>query len=91
MLIDHGNGEYSLYAHLKQGSVAVKPGQRMARGERIGGTGMSGDAFLCSPDPRSRKACPRISTGMRVRTGAGWSARLDGPVDSGHLVEAASP
>jgi murein DD-endopeptidase MepM/ murein hydrolase activator NlpD len=46
VLLDHGNGEYSLFAHLRQGSVAVRPGQRIARGEPLGAMGMSGDAFL---------------------------------------------
>ncbi len=97
VLIDHGNGEYSLYAHLKQGSVAVKPGQRVARGERIGGMGMSGDAFLVhlhyqlQSGPGFEEGLPAYFEGMRVRTGAGWSARFNGPVDSGQVVEAASP
>ena len=28
VIIDHGHSEYSLYAHLKQGSVCVKEGLR---------------------------------------------------------------
>ena len=31
-MIDHGNSEYSLYAHLKPGSVRVKVGDRVASG-----------------------------------------------------------
>ncbi len=44
VLIDHGNGEYSLYAHLKPGSVAVKPGQAVKAGQPIGKLGASGNA-----------------------------------------------
>ncbi|HWS78904.1 MAG TPA: M23 family metallopeptidase [Thermomonas sp.] len=97
VLVDHGNGEYSLYAHLKQGSVAVKPGQRIARGERLGAMGMSGDAFLVhlhyqlQSGPGFEEGLPAHFEGMRTRTGAGWSARFDGPVDSGQVVEAALP
>jgi len=97
VLIDHGNGEYSLYAHLKQGSVAVKPGQRVARGERIGAMGMSGDAFLVhlhyqlQSGPDFEEGLPAYFEGMRVRTGDGWSAAFDGPVDSGMVVEAVAP
>lgn len=97
VLIDHGNGEYSLYAHLKQGSVAVKPGQRVARGERIGTMGMSGDAFLVhlhyqlQSGPAFEEGLPAYFEGMRVRTGDGWSVPFDGPVDSGMVVEAVAP
>jgi murein DD-endopeptidase MepM/ murein hydrolase activator NlpD len=96
VLVDHGNGEYSLYAHLKQGSVAVKPGQRVARGERIGAMGMSGDAFLVhlhyqlQSGPDFEEGLPAYFEGMRVRTGDGWSAPFDGPVDSGMVVESAA-
>lgn len=94
VLVDHGNGEYSLYAHLKQGSVAVRPGQRVARGEQVGAMGMSGDAFLVhlhyqlQSGPDFEEGLPAYFEGMRVRTGAGWSAPFDGPVDSGMVVEA---
>lgn len=35
VIIDHSNGEYSLFAHLKQGSVRVKIGQQVKQGEII--------------------------------------------------------
>ena len=44
VLIDHGNGEYSLYAHLKPGSVTVKAGERVKAGQPIGKLGASGNA-----------------------------------------------
>lgn len=36
VVIDHGNGIYVLYAHLKDGSVTVAQGQRVEAGTRIG-------------------------------------------------------
>ncbi|QRG66030.1 M23 family metallopeptidase [Brevibacillus choshinensis] len=42
--IDHGNGEYSLLAHLKHGSVTVKPGVHVERGQVIGQCGNSGNS-----------------------------------------------
>lgn len=42
VLLDHGDGEYCLLAHLRQGSVAVAPGDTVARGERVGDCGNSG-------------------------------------------------
>lgn len=41
--IDH-NGEYSILAHLKQGSVKVKVGESVKRGEVIGQLGNSGNS-----------------------------------------------
>jgi murein DD-endopeptidase MepM/ murein hydrolase activator NlpD len=93
VLLDHGNGEYSLFAHLQQGSVRVRPGQRVARGERVGAMGMSGDAFLVhlhyqlQSGPGFEEGLPAYFHDVRVRTGAGWSAPFDGPVDSGDVVE----
>lgn len=46
VLIDHGNGEYSWLGHMKQGSVSVKAGDRVKRGQVIGAVGASGDALF---------------------------------------------
>lgn len=43
VIIDHGNGEFSLMAHLKRGSVAVRTGQRVAPGDKLGECGNSGN------------------------------------------------
>ena len=42
ILVDHGRGLISMYAHLS--AVDVKPGQRVAAGTRIGAVGMTGRA-----------------------------------------------
>ncbi len=42
VIIDHGNSEFSLLAHMQSGSVTVKPGQQINAGEVIGKTGNSG-------------------------------------------------
>ena len=96
VLVDHGNGEFSLFAHLRQGSVAVTPGQKVARGESLGAMGMSGDAFLVhlhyqlQSGPAFEEGLPAIFEGVRVRTGDGWSVPYTGTVDSGDVVEAAA-
>lgn len=41
VILDHGNGEFTLYAHLRQGSVTATPGDRIARGQQIGRCGNS--------------------------------------------------
>ena len=45
VIIDHGNSEYSVLAHMQLGSVRVKVGERVAAGQVLGSLGNSGDAF----------------------------------------------
>lgn len=42
VLIDHGRGEFTLYGHMRQGSVSVRQGQTIAAGTTIGEIGNSG-------------------------------------------------
>ena len=94
VVMDHGNGEYSLFAHLQQGSVRVKPGERVARGEPVGAMGMSGDAFLVhlhyqlQSDRGFGEGLPAVFEGVRFATGDGWTAPATSTVDSGDLVSA---
>lgn len=44
VLIDHENGEYSLLAHLKQGSVKVRVGDHTSPGQTLGLCGNSGNS-----------------------------------------------
>lgn len=44
VVIDHGHGEFSHYAHLKPGSVRVHVGQQVARGQQIGELGSTGNS-----------------------------------------------
>jgi murein DD-endopeptidase MepM/ murein hydrolase activator NlpD len=98
-IIDHGNGEFSLFAHMRQGSVKVHPGQRVARGEQVGAMGMSGDAFLVhlhyqlQSDAGFGEGLPAVFEGVRFATGTadGWTAPAASPVDSGDLVLSAAP
>ena len=43
VIIDHGGGWETQYSHLRQGSVAVAPGQRVEVGDRLGLIGLSGN------------------------------------------------
>jgi hypothetical protein len=45
VVIDHGNNEFSLLAHLQKDSVHVKVGDKITKGEPIGLIGTSGDSF----------------------------------------------
>lgn len=44
VVIDHGNGEFSMYAHLKPGSLTVKVGDVVKAGQVIGKLGSSGNS-----------------------------------------------
>lgn len=42
VIIDHGNGYASYYAHMQRGSITVSEGQSVSAGQRIGGMGATG-------------------------------------------------
>jgi len=44
VVLDHGNGEFSLYAHLQPGSVRVKAGERVRVGTTLAKLGSSGNS-----------------------------------------------
>lgn len=44
VLLDHGDGWQTLYCHMALGSLAVRPGQQVARGTPLGRVGMSGQS-----------------------------------------------
>lgn len=43
--VDHGNHEFSLLGHMQKGSVQVKTGNKVAKGELVGRIGTSSDSF----------------------------------------------
>lgn len=93
VVIDHGNGEWSLLAHLKRGSVSVKAGDRVRAGQVIGAMGMSGDSMIPhvhyqlqnGPDLFRSEGLPSRFEGLRRAVGSG-TVRSDGVVDSGDIV-----
>lgn len=42
VVIDHGDGWETQYCHMAEGSIAVRPGQRVQAGARLGDVGLSG-------------------------------------------------
>ncbi|MBB5685464.1 M23 family metallopeptidase [Sphingobium boeckii] len=81
VVVDHGSGWVTQYSHLKQGSVTVSPGDRVAAGARLGAIGMSGNAEFphlhfavrrdgVSVDPFSYGT----STGCTLGAASLWSA-----------------
>jgi murein DD-endopeptidase MepM/ murein hydrolase activator NlpD len=91
VVIDHGNGEYSIYAHLAPGSIAVRKGDQVAAGQRIGKLGSSGN----STEPHLHfQVCDRPSTlscaAIPPTFGGTTVLNADGPrpIQSGDLVKA---
>ena len=46
VVIDHRNGEYSLFAHFVPGSITVRVGQWVGMGQRLGACGNSGRSTM---------------------------------------------
>jgi hypothetical protein len=45
VIIDHGNSEFSVMMHMREGSLVVKVGDQVKQGQLIGRLGNSGDTF----------------------------------------------
>lgn len=66
VVIQHPNGEYSAYGHLKTGSVTVTPGMTVTAGQQIAEVGDTGDSPLVhlhfqicdGPDPLAARSIP---------------------------------
>lgn len=89
VILDHGHGEFSTYAHLKPGSITVRSGQVLKAGDTLGLLGSSGNSteahlhFQVTDRP-----APLDCAGL-VPTFVGFEiANSDGPrpLQSGDLV-----
>jgi len=91
VLIRHANGEHSLYAHLKQGSVRVNVGDAVSAGAQIAETGSSGNStephlhfqVIDGPDLNSARGLPVTFTGLRPE----WAPIANRHLRSGDLME----
>jgi len=91
VLIRHANGEHSLYAHLKQGSVRVQAGQSVSAGAQIAEAGSSGNStephlhfqLIDGPDLNSARGLPITFTGLRPE----WVPVADRHLRSGDILE----
>lgn len=93
VVVDHLDGEFSFFAHLKRGSVKVAAGQIVKRGEKIGEIGFSGDAFLVhlhyqlQCDAHFGEGLPSYFGNFDRRIGARSVHVRRGHVDSGDVVQ----
>jgi murein DD-endopeptidase MepM/ murein hydrolase activator NlpD len=92
VVIDHGNGEYSMLAHFRHGSLAVKPGDRVERGQLLGKMGHSGMGsglvhvhyeLRNTPDIFDADGLPAVFQGFRR---IGSSAAESGRIAPGWIV-----
>ena len=94
VVIRHAEGVFSLSAHLKQGSVVVKAGDRVRAGQAIAAVGASGGVSLphlhfqlqACADSRC-EGLPAEFEGFRRVRGKEKIAVARGPVDTGEIVE----
>lgn len=90
VVIRHAGNEYSHYAHLKPGSVRVKAGETIKRGQVIGQLGHSGNStephlhfqMTDGPDPLYSRGVPVVFRNTFVE-GLGYQDR---PLQSGWIV-----
>jgi len=94
LLVDHGNGEFSVYGHLQQGSVRPAVGTQVRAGEVLAKIGASGSAFFPhlhyqlqdGPDLRA-EGLPSYFEAVRAWDAAAASASRRS-VDTGEIVRA---
>lgn len=92
VVIRHSDGSYSMYGHLKQGSVTAKAGDKVAARQAIGQIGASGSALfphlhvqrMDGPNDRSEGVPTRFDGVMRPD----GRDVANGFVDSGDLIVA---
>ena len=92
VVIRHGGGEFSQYAHLKQGSVRVKVDDAVTRGQVIGQLGHTGNTtephlhfqLTDGQDPMYSRGLPIVFKNTFVE-GDGFEGR---PLQSGWIVTA---
>jgi hypothetical protein len=95
VIIDHGNGEFSMLAHLQQGSLSIKKGDTVKRGQAIARIGSSGSAnnphiHFELRDGIDFKAdgLPAVFRDFTRHLGARTVQVEASPVDTGDMLEA---
>ena len=78
VIIDHGGAYETWYFHMRRGSVAVRPGQRVAAGKQIGLTASSG-----------RSNWPHLH--LETHFEGGWIEPSAGPCHPGESLWATQP
>lgn len=95
IVIDHGHGEFSLLGHLRRGSVRVKRGDRVKRGQVLAECGNSGASaqphlhfhVMDGPDPIRSRGLPVHFGNYRLWRAGQASLVRSGAPRAGELLE----
>jgi hypothetical protein len=97
VVLDHGAGEFTFFAHLQKGSLAVKPGDRVVAGQELGRVGNSGDSFwphlhfqVMSGARFDCEQLPAVFAAYTLFRGRRSFPVANGTPDTGDLVESGS-
>lgn len=82
--LDLGNGQFAHYFHLQPGSLRVKVGDHVRRGQILASIGNSGDArephlhfeVATSSRPLAGEGVPYLIDHFRVKSENGWQSRM---------------
>ena len=90
MIVDHGGGFETQYCHLRQGSIVVKPGDAVKRGQKLGEIGASGLAQFPHVHVTVRRDGKAIdpATGHELSAGCLKSGETAQPVFAPEIVAA---
>jgi len=84
IVIDHGNNEFSMLAHLKKGSLVVNKGDLVVAGEIIGSVGNTGN----STEPHLHYHLQNTS---QWRNGEGLPAQFQNYISNGKFIHRGEP
>jgi hypothetical protein len=95
IVIDHLNGEFSVFGHIKQGSALVKAGQMVQQGERIASMGASGTSLFphlhyelrTGPGIKNVEGLPSSFSSFRRILGSRSIDVKRGTINTGDLVD----
>lgn len=95
VVIDHLNGEFSFFGHIKQGSARVKVGQMVQQGDTIAAMGASGSSLFphlhyelrTGPGTQNVEGLPSYFTNFRRILGSRSIDVQKGAINTGDLVE----
>jgi hypothetical protein len=84
VVIDHGNGEFSLFSHLKQGSVRVQVGDKVKYGDVLGLCGNSGNSSQAHLHYQ-------LQTNKNILDGEGLPAQFNRYIANGEFIQRGEP
>ncbi|MBS1527737.1 MAG: M23 family metallopeptidase [Bacteroidetes bacterium] len=96
VVIDHGNGQFSLLQHLEQGSITVRIGESVKGGQPVGKVGFSGNAtyphlhiaMMNGANELTAAGLPAYFGNYRLYQGKSFVNVTEGRLDIGNIVEA---